>query len=453
MDRSETINSSVERLESALAAIRRWNPGLNAMITVDEEGARRAAQAADRAAAMGRTTGLLHGVPMVVKDNIDTAGLRTTAGSKFFAERIPTVDADVVRRLRASGAVIVAKATLHEFAYDIRSVNGLTGQCRNPWDPSRIPGGSSGGSAVALGTGMAQMALGTDTGASIRVPAALCGVTGLRPTMGRISNRGSIPLSPTHDTIGPMATTVEDAALLFSVIAGYDAEDPYSQSDPLINFLPRLHDGVSGIRIGRPRNHYFDHASDAVGAAVEEALGVLSRLGAQIVEIELPGAEEIPHWYPVILMSDARDIHRDRMKEGDSLSWDPQTWDRLQAGANISGADYAHAMRQRECWSVTLTKAFENIDLIAYPTTPIVAPPIDDPSSLREATRRLSLNTVGGSFGRLPGLSVPCGFSPEGLPIGLLIEGPWRSEALLLQAGAAYQAATDWHLRRPKPIV
>lgn len=442
--------SAVEILESALDAIRQWNPSVNATITIDEAGARRAAEAADRVASQGRTSGLLHGVPIVVKDNIDTAGLRTTAGSKFFADRVPTTDAEVVRRIRSAGAVIIAKATLHEFAFGIRSVNGLVGQCRNPWDPSRIPGGSSGGSAVALVTGMADMALGTDTGASIRVPASLCGVTGLRPTVGRVSNRGSFPVSPPHDTVGPMANSVDDAARLLCVLAGYDEEDPYSSRRELPNFLPRLQEGVAGIKIGRPRNHYFDHASPAVGAAVEEALRTLSRLGARIVDVDLPEAESIPQAFPAVLIPDARDIHAERLREEDARSWEPQTLERLQAGARYTGIDYARAMRLREGWCVTLRNVFSEVDVLAFPTTPIVAPLVDDPSSLFEASRALSLHAVGGSFAGIPGLSVPCGASPEGLPIGLLLEGPKWSEPLLLQVGAAYQAATDWHLRRPQ---
>jgi len=448
MNHGVGTSSAVDRLQSGLAAIRQWDPRVRAMITVDEEGARRAAELADQAAAAGRSLGLLHGVPVVVKDNIDTAGLRTTYGSAFFAHHVPSEDGEVVRRLRGAGAVLIGKASLHEFAFGIRSMNSVTGQCRNPWDVGRIPGGSSGGSAAAVSTGMAEMALGTDTGASVRIPAALTGVTGLRPTVGRVSNRGSFPLSPTHDVVGPMARSVEEVALLFAVIAGYDAADPFSEARELPNFLPRLHDGIAGARIGRPRSHYFDNVSAPVGAALEEALRIFRELGARIIDIDVPGASEVPEWYPVMLISDARDLHAERIGQGVDR-WDPQTLERLQVGARYTGADYAHAMRVRERWSLTLENVFREVDILLSPTCPIVAPSIEDDRSLFEVTRALSQNTVVGSFGRIPGLSLPCGFSPEGLPIGLQLEGARWNEPLLLQAGLAYQSVTDWHQRRP----
>ena len=446
MNPADFAGSAVERLRRCLDAIRVWDADLNAMISVDEAGATLAAGAADRAARAGRSLGLLHGIPIVLKDNIDTAHLRTTYGSKFFAQHVPSEDAEVVRRLRAAGAVIVGKTNLHEFAFGIRSTNALTGQVRNPWDRSRIPGGSSGGSAVAVSTGMAAMALGTDTGASVRIPAALTGVTGLRPTPGRVSNRGSFPLSPPHDVIGPMARRVEDVALLFAVIAGYDARDPLSRPRELVNFLPQLTRGIQGVRIGRPRNHYFEHVSAAVGAALEQALQTLGRLGAEIVDIDVPGAIDVIPAFAVMLISDARDVHAARLE--DSSQWDPQTLERLRVGETYSGADYAHAARLQEQWKHTLERVFREVDLLVSPTSPTLAPPIDDPRSLFEVSRSLSQNAFVGSFGALPGLSLPCGFS-EGLPIGLQIEAaPWN-EPLVLQAGWAFQSVTDWHEQHP----
>ncbi|MFO1321461.1 MAG: amidase [Burkholderiales bacterium] len=440
--------AAVERLQDCLAAVRQWDARVKAMITVDEAGATRAAEAADRAAADGRSLGLLHGVPIAVKDNIDTAGLRTTYGSLFYEHHVPATDAPVVERLRRAGAVIVGKATLHEFAFGTRSVNPVIGQCRNPWDERRIPGGSSGGSAVAVATGMAEMALGTDTGASVRLPASFTGITGLRPTTGRVSNRGSFPLSPTHDIIGPMARSVDEVALLFAVIAGHDGQDPHSEPQTLPNFLPRLRDGIAGLRIGRPRHHYFEGIDGPVSAAVDDALRTLERLGARIVDIDVPGAETIPEWFPVILISDARDVHAERLGPG-SERWDPQTLDRLGRGASYSGADYAHALRLREQWRLSLEQVFRQVDVIASPTCPTVAPPVVESRSLFDAARALTKNLVVGPFGGIPGLSVPCGFSPEGLPIGLQLEAARWNEPLLLQAGAAYQAVTDWHRRRP----
>lgn len=449
MPLSAPFPSSRERLQRSLEAILQWDPLVTAMITVDEPGALRAAEAADRAAAQGRSLGLLHGVPLVVKDNIDTAGLRTTCGSRFFEDRVPAADAGVVQRLRAAGAVIVGKCTLHEFAFGVRSRNPVIGQCRNPWDPSRIPGGSSGGSGVAVATGMAEMALGTDTGGSVRVPAALNGISGLRPTSGRVSNHGCLPVSPTHDTIGPMARTVEQVALLFAVMAGYDVADPLSKQRELPNFLPRLRDGIAGVRIGRPRNHYFDNVEAPVGAAIEEALATLSRLGARIVEVDVPGAEEAHAWATAMIYSDACALHAERLEQGGER-WGAQTLERMRMGLRYTGADYARAMRQREAWCRTLEDLFQKVDLLLSPTSPTVAPLIDESRSLFEATRAVTQNTYAGAFGRIPGLSVPCGASPEGLPIGLQLEAACWNEPLLLRAGFAFQSVTNWHERRPQ---
>jgi aspartyl-tRNA(Asn)/glutamyl-tRNA(Gln) amidotransferase subunit A len=415
-------------------------------VTVDEAGATLAAAAADQAARAGRSLGLLHGIPIAVKDNIDTAGLRTTYGSKFFAQHVPSEDAEVVRRLRGAGAVIVGKANLHEFAFGIRSTSALTGQVRNPWDTTRIPGGSSGGSAVAVSTGMADMALGTDTGASVRIPAALTGITGLRPTPGRVSNRGSFPVSPPHDVVGPMARSVEDVALLFAVIAGYDARDPDSSDREITNFLPQLNRGIKGMRIGRPRNHYFEKASEPVGAALEQALQTLSGLGAIIVDVDLPGAADVVDWFAVMLICDARDVHANRLEDDDQ--WHPQTIERLRVGARYTGTDYAHAMRVREQWRDTLDRVFREVDLIVSPTSPTVAPSIDDARSLFEASRVLSQNAVLGSCGGIPGLSLPCGFC-AGLPVGLQLEAARWNEPLVLRAGWAFQSVTHWHEQRP----
>jgi aspartyl-tRNA(Asn)/glutamyl-tRNA(Gln) amidotransferase subunit A len=441
-------NRSLDALERCLGAIETWNPHVNAMVTTDAEGARRAAGDADAQLAAGRSRGLLHGVPVVVKDNLDTAGLRTTYGSGFFAEHVPTGDAHVVARLRQAGAVIIGKATMHEFAYGVRSFNPLIGQCRNPWDTARIPGGSSGGSGVAVATGMAQMALGTDTGGSVRIPAALNGITGLRPTFGRVSNHGCMPVSTTHDTVGPMARTVGEVARLFAVIAGFDRKDPLSEARPVDHFLARLPDGIGGLRIGRPTNHYFTGLDADVAVALEQAIDTLRGLGACIVDVEVPGAEAIHAYATTIIACDAHHLHAERIEQGASR-WAAQTLERIRLAARFTGVDYAAAMRERERWCRMLGGLFEQVDLLVSPTSATVAPLIDDERSLFEATRAVTQNTYAGAFGRLPGLSLPCGMSQSGLPIGLQLEAaPWN-DGLLLQAGWAFQSVTDWHLRRP----
>ncbi|MFM9994111.1 MAG: amidase [Burkholderiaceae bacterium] len=440
--------NATEQLSHCLEAIERWNPVVNAMVTVDREGALSAAKRCDEAARTGRSLGLLHGVPIIIKDNIDTANLRTTYGSLFFKEHIPEIDAHVVRRLRAAGAVIVGKATMHEFAFGVRSDNPVIGQCRNPWDRLRIPGGSSGGSGVAIATGMATLALGTDTGGSVRIPAALNGITGLRPTFGRVSNSGTMPVSVTHDTVGPMARSAEEVALLFSVIAGYDKSDPLSANYPIDNFLPRLHDGVRGLRVGRPRNHYFNQVDDCVATSLEHGIETLSRLGAEIVDVDIPGAEEIHDWATKMIYSDACELHSERLTANADM-WSAATLERLQMGLEFTGVNYSRAMRRREIWCSKLTELWDQVDMLVSPTCPSVAPHVLEDRNLFEATRSVSRNTYAGAFGRIPGISLPCGFSAEGLPIGMQLEASSWSESILLRAGCAFQKATDWHLRRP----
>ncbi len=266
------------------------------MITTTAERAREEADACDRAAAEGRWLGLLHGMPIALKDNIETAGVRTTSGAAYLADHIPNSDAPVVGRLKAQGAVLIGKANMQELAWGIVSTNPVTGQCRNPWNPERIPGGSSGGSGAVVAAEMAEGALGTDTGGSVRIPASMTGVAGLRPTHGRISIRGITPVSVAHDTVGPMARTVADVARIFAALAAYDPLDPVSRDLPLDNFLPRLDDRIEGVRVGLARNFFFEEIDGEVDAAVRAAAGTLESLGARLIDIALPGAETAQRW-------------------------------------------------------------------------------------------------------------------------------------------------------------
>ncbi|MFM9941474.1 MAG: amidase [Hyphomicrobiaceae bacterium] len=443
--------SSTARVEACLDAIDRWQPHVNAMVTITAAAARAEAAAADRATADGRWLGLLHGLPMVIKDNLDTAGVRTTSGSLFFKDHVPNHDATVVAKLRRAGAVVLGKCTMHEVAFGIRSYNPVIGQSRNPYDLARVPGGSSGGSGIAVATGMATAALGTDTGGSVRLPAAICGITGLRPTSGRVSNNGCLPVSSSHDTVGPMAASALDCARIFAVIAGYDDQDPSSVPQPLENFLPALDDGIAGRRIGVPRNHYLEGCSAEVQAAYTEALAKLEGLGAKLVDVTVAGAEGIQDEAAAMIFSDACHLHAERLQ--DASRWGAMTLERMRAGLKYTGRDYARAVRAREGWRRTVARLFGDIDMLASPTIIDEPPLIEDGQSLLTATMSVTKNTYCGAFAGLPGLSVPNGRSRNGLPLGLQLESAWWGEPMLLRAGHAFQQVTEWHHMRPHPVV
>lgn len=441
-------DSATERLEACLAQIDARNADLTTFITVTADAARAQASAADLAATEGRWLGLLHGMPVALKDNIDTAGVRTTSGAQFWADRIPNDDATVVKRLKAAGAVLVGKATLGEVVFDVRSHNPVVGPARNPWNKTLSPGGSSGGSAAAIAADMCVGALGSDTGGSVRIPASFCGVTGLRPTHGAIPSSGATPVSAGNDTIGPMARRAEDVARLFAVMAGYDPSDPHSLDHDFGNFLPRLQDGVDGLRIGLPRNFFFENIDPDIEAAVRTAAKALEDLGADLVEIDLPGAEETFAQTVVQIYCDAADHHRRRLTD-DPAAFSRPIFERLRRGLEIPGIDYAASMRFKEVWMRTVGVAFAAIDVILSPTTPIPALPLDDAPDLHALTARAASLTYAGSLASIPGLSLPCGFTRQGSPIGMMLQAAWRHDPLLLRVGCAYQAATDWHERRP----
>ena len=436
-----------EAVEGCLARIEALDPALNAMITTTAEAAREAADACDRAAAEGRWLGLLHGLPVALKDNIETAGVRTTSGAAYLADHIPNRDAPAAARLKAQGAILIGKANLQELAWGVVSTNPVAGQCRNPWNPARIPGGSSGGSGAAVAADMAEAALGTDTGGSVRIPAAMTGIAGLRPTHGRISIRGITPVSVAHDTVGPMARRVADVARIFAALAAYDPLDPVSRDLPLGNFLPSLGDGIAGVRVGLARNFFFEDVDDGVEAAVREGARTLESLGARLVDVTLAGAETAQRWTTIMAYADACAYHRERLDAGPGAISRP-VYERMMLGRDFGAVDYAEAMRGREAWRRTLAEAFETVDVLLAPTTPRPAPPIADERSLHRATQEATRFTYGGALASIPGLSVPCGFAADGLPVGMMLEAAWGAEPLLLRMGHAYQTATDWHLRR-----
>lgn len=444
---TDTPSTSVasRATEERLQRIDRINPRIHALLTVMADDARRAANRLDSPGIWG---GPLHGMLVSVKDNIEVAGVRTTWGSKTHLDYVSREDAHVVSRLRRCGAILVGKDNMAEFAYGGTSQNEISAGVRNPWDLTRIPGGSSGGSGAAVAAGLTDASLGTDTAGSVRVPAAMCGVVGLRPTVGRVSNRGSFEDSVAFDTVGPLARTVTTVAQVFAAIAGHDPLDPASIDRPLENFLPDIGDGVRGLRIGVPRNFYFDDLEPGVEACVREAIRVFQTAGAQVCEVTIPRAEEShAHTSLCLLAADMADLHRDRMKHQADLIG-AEVLRRLEAGLPITGADYAQSLRWLREWRLAVSRLFANIDLILTPTTPLVATKIAASADMIAATRQLSRFTVGLGAAGFPAMSVPCGFDQQGLPVGMQLVGAHFAEPVLFRAGVEYQKRTDFHARQ-----
>lgn len=428
-----------ERVEDDLARIARLNPRFRAMVTPDPAGAR----AAVSGGAVG--SGPLAGMTITVKDNIDTAGLRTACGSRLFADHVPARDATVVSRLREAGAVVLGKAAMMELAFGLRTTDAIGGQCRNPWDETRVPGGSSGGSAASVALDFGVASLGTDTGGSVRMPSALCGVTGLRPTHGRVPNTGVLPVSETFDTVGPVARRVQDVAAVYQAIAGYDPDDPHSIDRPVAPW-----DGsasVAGLRVGVPDHFYFEGIDPQIAASLTLLRTALAAAGADLVPVSLPGAE-IAHSHATrIILADACALHETALDQRRADISD-QVYERMLKGRAVTGVQYAQALRFRERWRQMLAGLFRRIDVLLMPTTPTPAAPIEDGAHLEDATRHFTRFTYGGGLAGTPGLSLPCGLTAEGLPIGALFEAPWWLETRLFTIGAWWQALTDWHLRQ-----
>ena len=443
------IHSAVAATRRCLDNITRFNPTLNAFITVMADEALAEAAKIDAARERGQWPGLLAGMPVSIKDCIDVAGVRCTNGSLFFRDYVPNADAPVVQRLRQAGAVIVGKTNLHEFCYGSTSQNPHYGRVRNAWDPARIPSGSSGGAAAALAAEMCVGAVGSDTGGSVRTPAAVNGVSALRPTLGAIPMSGSkLQLCPLIDTVGPMARSVADLARMFAVMAFYDDEDTSSIPHRWDDILARLDHGIAGLRIGLPSNYFFDDLAPGFGEAVRAAAEQLRGLGAVLSEIHLEGAEEAHGRMMPILWADLYAFHRERAESQPEL-FGEDVLARVLLGREVSGEDYAKAMRWRETWLRTIDRALSEVDAILTPTTPVPAPLIADAANMLATTHKLTRFTFPFSWVGVPGLAIPCGFTADGLPIGMQLHGRRWQEGLLLRIGAAYQAATDWHRRRP----
>lgn len=441
--------SSLELTEACLHQIERLNPTINAFITPTLELAFQAALQADALISLQSSNLndlVLLGVPVALKDLFETTGVRTTAGSKFYEEYFPGQDAQAVLKLKLAGAVILGKTNTHEIALGVTGVNPHFGAVRNPWDTSRITGGSSSGSAAAVAAGMCLAALGTDTGGSIRIPASLCGVVGLKPTYGRVSTRGVVPLSWNLDHVGPLARTVRDAAMMLQVLAGFDPHDPASTDVPVDDYLVHLEDGIKGWRVALAVGEYIEVSDPQVLAGVYSAAQVFKKLGAQVEKVDLSWLADLAQANTSMTQADAAAFHRHRLAEHPDW-FGADVLQRLQTGAALTPSEYALARRMQAEGRRSFEMFFTKYDLLLLPTTPIPAPPIAGIDAL-EAARQLTCFTAPFNLIGLPALSVPCGWV-GGLPFGVQMVARHWGEAKALQAGHSFEQASYWHLRRP----
>jgi aspartyl-tRNA(Asn)/glutamyl-tRNA(Gln) amidotransferase subunit A len=431
--------SPVDLVNACLERIDQYQPSLNCFITITRESALEEARAAEREIRGGIYKGPLHGIPLALKDNIDTAGVRTTAASNVFRDRVPTEDAEVVRRLKAQGAVFLGKLNLHEFAYGGTSAVTAFGPVHNPWNRDLTPGGSSGGPGVAVAAGLCYGSLGTDTAGSVRIPASYCGITGLMPTYGRVSIRGVIPLSWTLDHVGPMTRSVEDTAILLQAVAGYDAADTTTADVPVPDYVRALKTPIQKLRLGTPRKPFFDALHPDVQKAVDQALDVLRKLTAGIKDVQLPPVNGGP-----VLGADAYAYHAAFFAKTPEL-YQPPVRAAIERSREIRVDAYARALRDVAQARRDIGKFFSDVDAILLPTM------ADPPFRIEEGlTKNVSArNTSVFDLLGIPMISIPCGFTQQGLPIGLQIgAAPW-AEPTILALSHAYEQATDWQKRHP----
>jgi len=436
--KSKEVNAS-DLAAACYRQIERLNPTLNAFITVipPQENIYPSSGSMP-----------LYGIPVAVKDLYNTRGIRTTAGSKFFADHIPQEDAFTVQKIKKAGAQIVGKTNTHEIALGVTNNNPHYGACKNPWDVTRIPGGSSGGSAVAVATGMAMAALGTDTGGSIRIPASLCGVVGLKATFGRVSLRGILPLSWNLDHAGPITRKVEDAALMLQVMGGYDELDPTSIKTLPGDYYSHLKDGMQDRKIALAVGSFIEAADREVLEAVHTAALVLKEQGASIVEVNTDFLKEAALANALMTQADGAAFHRERLQEHPDW-FGADVRQRLETGAAFTSTEYILARRTQTETKRRLELLFDEYDVLLLPTTPITAPLLDGENAVERA-RQLTRFTAPFNLAGVPALSVPCGFTKEVLPIGLQIISRAWNEAGVLRAGYAFQQATEWHTKKPE---
>lgn len=436
--------SPVELTEAVLSRIDEIEPKVCAFATVTAEMAMRSAQIATEEIAAGKYRGALHGVPIGIKDLYEVAGVPNTASSKVRADYIPERDSAVTEKLAASGAVIVGKTHTHEFAYGT-----ITPTTRNPWDTSRTAGGSSGGTAAALAAGLIFGGMGTDTGGSIRIPSAVCGTVGLKPTYGRVSRRGVTSLSWSLDHAGPMTRTTADAAIMLNHIAGYDRVDPATVDVPVPDYTTGLTGGIRGLRIGVPTNYFTENVHPEVTAAAEAAVAELAALGAVVREVEIPMAEAIGPTEWGLLVPEATAYHQTMLRERADLYTD-ETRTFLEAGELVPATDYIKALRVRTLIQAAFRDLYRDIDVLVAPTVTSPALRLDDPEVtwpgglVEGGTITYVRFSAPANVTGLPALSVPSGMTAEGLPTGIQIIGRPFDEATVLKVGHAYEECTDW---------
>jgi aspartyl-tRNA(Asn)/glutamyl-tRNA(Gln) amidotransferase subunit A len=445
--------SPVELTRALLARIDRHGSALNSFITVTSDLALAQAKRAEREIAKGQYRSPLHGIPICLKDLFFTRGIRTTAGSKILRHFIPEHNAAVVDRLFDAGAVLLGKTNLHEFAYGATNINPHFGPVHNPWDVRRMSGGSSGGSAAAVVAGLAVASLGTDTGGSIRIPAAACGCVGLKPSHGRVPLCGVIPLAPSLDHVGPICRCVQDAGLVLEAVAGADSCDPASFGKMGERFGKDLKKGLKGLRIGLPRQYFFDRLQPEVRRNTLDAIALLEKNGAQVREVNLKHMRETADLAGQITLAEALVYHW-RWVQKRSADYGSDLRIRLSEGMEISALAYLHAQEVRDAYTQDFDKTLQSVDLIAAPTLPVAAPGLDEnevmtgraKENVRIALLRL---TRPGNLTGLPAISLPCGFTRNGLPTGLQLIGRHLDERTVLRAAYAYEQLTSWHTMFP----
>lgn len=447
--------SPVDLVDACLRRVDEIAPSLHAYIEVYADEARQVARASEVMIAAGHRLGPLHGIPIALKDNIGLAGLVTTAGSKVLADWRPAEDATVARRLKGSGCIVLGKTNMHEFAWGGTSANPHYGAVRNPWNPERFPAGSSGGSGAAVAARSVFAALGTDTGGSVRLPASVNGIVGIRPTIGRVSNHGVVPLAWSMDTVGPMTRTVEDCALVFSVVAGHDERDPSSASVPVADYTADLRRGVKGVRVGVIPDYFFHNLQAPVHDAVTRALSTLEGLGASVVEVDVEGIHGNISAQLTIESCEPSTYHQRWLRErpGD---YGEDVRLLLEVGELHLATHYLQAQRYRSMLRANFMDAFKSVDVFVCPTLPFTATRVGEtlveiqPGAPEDMLAAIMQFTGVPSLTGLPSLNVPCGFDEDGMPIGMQVIGKPFDEAMLFRLGAAFQGATTFHQEVPE---